>query len=299
MLGALEGFSVIWAVIGLGFLLARFGLVDNRGQAFLSGMSFLVASPALLFRLVAEGDTSRIFSRPLVVTSLAILVAVALHWVASRLLFTRDPRQRAMATMAAAYTNAGNLGLPIAAHLLGDMTWMAPLMLIQVAVFQPIVLAILDGKSGRFLSVPFRNPITVGILLGLVVNLTGLPVPQVVMDPIEMVGDMAVPMMLLAFGVSLHLNPVTGVGEHTAELVMVQTIKLILHPLAAIGLGMVFGLQGIDLLAVAVLAGLPTAQNVFIISSRYGVSTLLSRDSVFWSTILSVATITPMAALIG
>ena len=309
MQAALGGFATIWIVVAVGALLAHTGVVTKKGQAFLSNLAFLVASPALLFGLVARGSLEHLFSRTLLVSVLAIAVAGGTYLVLARLVWRHDAAATVVGFLASAYTNAGNLGLPIAAHLLGDMAWMAPILLVQVAVLQPACLAVLDLGAARtagrrltpwrYLSLPVRNPITVGILLGLAVNVLGIDVPEVLWTPVTMIGAMAVPMMLLAFGVSLRLDPLPGAGPHLRELWTLQAIKVVLHPLVAWLLARhVFGLPPDDVFAVTVIAALPTAQNVFVIASRYGVRVPLARDTVFWSTLLTIASITAIAAVL-
>ena len=59
------------------------------------------------------------------------------------------------------------------------------------------------------------------------------------------------------------------------------------------------GLDGEALLAVTVLSALPTAQNVFVIATRYDRATLLARDAIFVSTLASVPVIAVVAALLA
>lgn len=269
----------------------------------LSRLAFTVASPALLFSLVSRADLSHLFSRTLLVSALAIALAAGAYLIAARVWFGGgDLPGRVVGTLCAAYTNAGNLGLPIAAYVLGDMTWMAPIILIQVGVLQPTALALLDlgaaRKDGvrltwwRYASLPVRNPITLGTLAGLAVNLLGIEVPTLLWEPIEMIGQVAVPAMLLAFGISLRLDPLPGRGRHARELALAAPIKVLLHPAIAFALGAwVFGLSTADLLAVTVIAALPTAQNIYLIAGRYHVRTLLARDAIFISTIASIPVI--------
>ena len=71
-------------------------------------------------------------------------------------------------------------------------------------------------------------------------------------------------------------------------------------PLIAWGLGVqLFDLTRHELLAVTVIAALPSAQNIYVIASRYEVGELLARDSIFTSTMLSVPVITLVAGLLG
>jgi len=309
VLQALGGFATIWLVVALGWVLAHTGTLGSSGQALLNRLAFVAASPALLFTLVAEGSLDHLFSRPLIASVVAIGVALGLYLLLNAWLFRHSLGGATIGWMCAAYTNAGNLGLPVAQHVLGDMTWMAPILLLQVGLLQPIGLASLDIARARadgvrlapvrYLSLPFRNPITVGILLGLVVNLTRPPLPGWFSGGVAMVGAMAVPMMLIAFGVSLRLDPLPGAGPHAGEVWTLQALKIVVMPAVAIGAGALLGLARPELFAVGVIAALPTAQNIFVISSRYHESMPVARDCVFWSTILTVPAIVGLSALLG
>ncbi|MGC3993558.1 MAG: AEC family transporter [Propionicimonas sp.] len=303
MQAALSGYLTIGAVIAVGWVVAHFRVLNEAHRRMLSRLAFTVASPALLFSLVARADLSHLFSDTLVVSALAIALGAVVHLVAARLWLGRgDLAGRVIGTLCAVYTNAGNLGLPIAAYVLGDMTWMAPVMLIQVGVMQPTAMALLDLAAARrdgrrlswvrYVSLPFRNPITVGTLAGLGLNALHLTLPDVVWAPIDMIGGVAVPAMLIAFGISLRLDPLPGRGPHVRELALVTPIKVVIHPAIALALGAwVFHLAPSDLLAVVVIAALPTAQNIYLISSRYHVRTLLARDAIFISTLASIPVI--------
>lgn len=300
MQAALSGYFTIWTVIGVGWLAAHLQIVDESGRRVLSRVAFSIASPVLLFILVARADLRHLFSTTLVVSALAIVGAIGIYLLIAKVFFgpLRNPA-RLIGTLCSAYTNAGNLGLPVAAYVLGDMTWMAPILLIQIGLLQPAALALLDAHAAadtgqrlrwtRYLSLPFRNPLTVGTLVGLLVNAAGITIPELVWAPASMLGAVAVPAMLLAFGVSLRLDPLPGRGPHAPELVVVSVIKVLLHPLLAYLLAtLVFGLSMPQVLAVTVIAALPTAQNIYLIAGRYQVNALLARDAIFVSTLASI-----------
>lgn len=310
MRGALAGFFTIGAIVVTGVLLAHFKVLGDLHRALLNRLAFLVASPALIFSLTSRADLAHLFSHTLTVSVLAIVVAATVYLVASRALIGPFNARTVIGTLSASYTNAGNLGLPIAAAIMGDMTWMVPIMLVQVGLMQPAALAVLDTRNARragealawhsYLTLPLRNPIITAVVGGVALNLSGFAVPEVVMAPIEMVGAIAVPAMLLAFGISLRLDPLPGRGRHAPQVWLIQVIKMVLQPLVAWALGaFVFGLAGPELLAVTIVAALPAAQNIYVIASRYQVGELLARDSIFWSTLLSVPSITLIAYLLG
>lgn len=307
---ALSGFSTIWLIAGVGWLLAHLGLVNAQGQRFMNNLAFLVAGPALLFTLLRSTPLADLFSRSLIASVGAVAIAGLLYLLVNRAWLRTERGPAVIGFMASCYTNAGNIGLPLTALLLGGMTWMPPIILLQVGLIQPACLAILDAdrarRSGgalspaRYLALPFRNPLTVGILAGLAANLAHLDLPQPLALPISMVGNMMVPLMILAFGASLRLNPLPGRGPHRAETAVIQVIKMVVQPLAAYLLARhALHLTPHEVYAVTVIAALPCAQNVFTIANRYATAELLARDCVFTSTVLAVPAILAITALVG
>jgi malonate transporter len=309
----LAGFATIAIVIAVGFLLAHTRVLDVDSQGMLARLAFYVASPALMVTVLGRTDVSQLFSANLVASLGSVLVTATLAVVLVRLVWRRSASDTVIATFSASYVNAGNLGLPIAAYVLGDVSLIAPMLLAQLMVLQPLGLAVLDStvhvadpdqSRGRRLLArvgqPLRNPLMLGSLAGLLLSVTGLSLPRVVLDPLTLVGGMAVPAMLIAYGISLRLGPRPGSGEPAVQIGAIVVLKLVLQPTVAFLLGrFAVGLAGLDLLAVTVVAALPTAQNVFTHAVRYRRAEILARDSIFVSTLLSVPVLLVIAGVLG
>jgi malonate transporter and related proteins len=250
-------------------------------------------------------DAHRLLSANLVASLGSVAVAATIAVLVARLLWRREAGDTVIATFCSAYVNAGNLGLPIAAYALGDAAFIAPMLLAQLVVLQPSGLAVLDAityvpspgiSRGRLLlirlSQPLRNPLAVGSLIGLVLALTGFKLPLIINAPLTLVGGIAVPAVLLAYGISLRLGPRPGSGEPPIQIATLVSIKLLVQPITAYLIGAyALGLVGRDLLAVTVIAALPTAQNVFTFAMRYDRGVILARDMIFVATLLSVPAI--------
>lgn len=305
MSGVLEGFAALAVLIALGAVLAHVGFLTYASQTMLVRLAFWVASPALLLTVVADADVHAVFSSTLVATAGAVTGALVLYLLLSRVLARRPGPETVVAALCSIYVNAGNLGLPVAAYVLGDAALVAPVILLQLVLLQPLALAVLDRTTaGRGMGVrqlvlrTVRNPLMLGAVLGLVLALTGLRLPSVVRAPVDLLGGMAVPAMLLAYGVSLRLGPKPGAGSPPRELALVVGLKLLVQPALAYLIGLAVGLEDTALYAVAVLAALPTAQNVFVLASRYDRGVVLARDAIFLSTIGAVPVILAITALL-
>lgn len=307
VVAVLEGFWLIAAVVAVGWLIAHLGLFGRTEQQMLARLTFWVGSPALLFLVVADADVEVIFSGFLVATASGVLVTATAYVLVARLVLRRTTTHALMGGMSVSYVNANNLGLPIAIYVLGDGSWSAPVILMQLLVLQPAWLAGLDASQGRgrvsawrVLRSPMTNPLTIGSVLGLVVALLGLELPGGVRAPVELIGGLAIPGMLLAFGISLRLSPVPRGKGNLAELGLVVLLKLGLMPAVAyVVAGPVLGLSGPEVLAAVVMSSLPTAQNVFILAVAYGRGEDLARDSVLATTLLAMPSMLLVVALMG
>ncbi len=307
VLGVLSGFFVIGVVVATGFLLAHLGIFTEQTQNMFSRLSFYVAMPVLFVTMLAGEDVSAILSVDLAASLVAVTVVTAM-WLASVKWVWKLPLPETITgAFASAYVNAGNLGLPIATYVLDSPTRVVPVMLAQLLFLQPVGLALLDlttGTDRRFTLRGFvrryvRNPLTIATLAGVLLSVTGVDIPTLLATPMEMVGSMAVPTVLMAFGISLRLGPKPS--RATGPVLAWQTfLKLAVMPLVAWAFGvLVLDLGPADLLAVTIMAGLPTAQNVFVVASQYGRGVVMARDAIFVTTVLSVFSILGIAAVLS
>jgi predicted permease len=304
--GVLVGFAIIGVVIAAGYVVGRIDLLGASGHQVLSRLVFFVLTPCLLFSTISQADVHVLFSSLLAVSAIASAVAAVVSVVLLRFVLRRSAAQTAIGTMGGAYVNANNIGLPVATYVLGSATFVAPVLLYQLLVITPIVLTVLDtatnrgGSIGRAVVRPLTNPLLIGSMLGLVVAVTGLDVPDAVMEPFALVGAAAVPVVLLSFGMSLSGSRPLQAGEGRPDIVIATVLKLVVMPLTAWLFGaFVFHLDRDQLFVAVVLAGLPSAQNVFNYAQRYQTGVLVARDTVLVTTVASVPVLVVVAGLLA
>jgi predicted permease len=304
--GVLIGFAIIAVVILTGYLIARFGVVGPEAHQVLSRLAFFVLSPALLFTVLAEADLHALFSTQLPVAAVAAAVPMAVFLVVALVVWRRKVPEATIGALASGYLNANNIGIPVAAYVVGDAAASAPVILLQLVVIAPIALTVLDVTTsgrvsiGRILSQPVRNPLIIGSLLGLLVALSGVELPEPVLAPFELVGAAAVPVILINFGMSLHGRRLLDTPGSRRDVVLAVVLKLVVMPVVAWAAArFLFGLEGHALFVAVVLAALPAAQNVFNYAQRYRRGETLARDAVLLSTLMSLPVIVVVAALLA
>jgi predicted permease len=305
--GVLEGFTTIGAVVAVGFCLAHLKVLDDSAQDLLSRIAFYIASPALLIVVMSRTPISAIVSANLVSSFASVIITVTIYIAIARRVWKPPLGEAVIGSLCAAYVNAGNLGLPIALYVLGDISLIAPTLLMQLLVITPIAMALLDSDERgrrptvvRSLARVVRNPITAGALIGILASLLTAQVPTLVMQPVRLIGDMAVPTMLIAFGISLRNGPRPGAGGSSPQVATLVILKLLVQPVAATSVGyLAVGLRGHALFAAAVTAALPTAQNIFTYAYRYNRGLFLARDAIFFSTFGSIPVIVVISMILG
>ncbi|HJG56615.1 MAG TPA: AEC family transporter [Corynebacterium xerosis] len=305
----LTGFGSVALIIAIGWLVGRGGVLGKNGGYALNMVVYWVAMPCMLLHTLSTADAGSALGEPFVVAAgSALTIAVIYFLVAKPLVGQRGP-ERVVGAMSASYNNVANLGIPIATAVLHDATAIVPALIFQIAIYAPICLTILDvltSRHGRLdirrtLMTPLRNPIFVGAALGLAAGALPNGLPTVLSSPIGLLGQAAVPMALLAFGIGLHGTTVLRKGTAPRRAILVSSLlKNLGQPLAAWFIASVLlGMEGHALLAAVVIAALPTAQNVYTFSSRFGRGTVQARDSAVVTTLACVPVVLVIAVLLG
>ncbi|MGW3783568.1 AEC family transporter [Micromonospora chokoriensis] len=300
-----SAFVPIWILTAVGYAACRWGLLGEAAASVLGRFVFHLAMPSALFLALSRMPLSGIAGRPLLAFAVSTAAVVGSGWVGASWLFGREPGERPIWGMAAGYVNSANLGIPIATQVLGNVSFLAEVVLLQVLVVTPVILVALDRHSDpagrvrvrRIASLPVRNPVILASLLGVVCSATGLHLPSAAGASLTLLSGAAVPAALVALGASLH-RTVPSRGEPT-ELAVITALKLVAQPVIAYTVGLALHLSAPQLLAVVVCAGLPTAQNTFIYSQEYGVGETVANRAVVVTTTLSLATLAAAAALLG
>ena len=320
--GVIGGLAV---VIAVGWLLVRTGAVPRNADAVLTRVCFFAATPALLICTLADADLGAVASTGTLVALAAESAAILSAWALHRLVLHRTTAEATIGALASGYVNAANLGIPVLVLVLGDAAPVAPVLLLQLLVITPATFAILDtvtrrGSPSRLatFTIPLRNPLLLAVAAGAAVNLSGADLNGVVgghlRETLDTLGRIAVPLMMLSLGMSLAASrmrapladdapavPLEPAHDAASRVALRWAVgwKLLVVPGLAGLLGLGAGLRGPGLLVPITTAALPTAQNVFMYASRYGVAKPLGRDAVLVTTVGFVPVILLAAAVLG
>lgn len=305
MIQVASGYAVIAIIAVAGFLLRRTGFLDESAVKLVHRLTFFIATPALFFTALSTADVHTLLSTYFPVIAIVSVVGLVLAAGLARALF-REKFATAVATAtSASYMNANFVGIPLATYVLGDATLSTPVMLFQLLVVSPVLLAIFDhASSGRVtvksvVTQPLTNPIIIASVIGAVIGLTGWDVPFIVAEPLRLVGSASVPLALLLLGMTFHGDSVFAKGNR-GPVVMATLVKLVAMP--AIGwyfASQVFHLDANTVWFVTLLLALPTGFNAQNYTMRYGLSDRTARDTIALTTIAALPVMLVIALLLA
>lgn len=314
----LSGFAVVWMIITVGFVLGRFKVLGPDARIVLSRVAFFVASPCLLFVTISGSSIREVLGPQFAIAALSAFAVLLIFLLVGRfvLLRGRGLGELMMGGMSASLVNSANLGFPIAAYVLGDISLAAPVVMFQLALYTPAYIALLDQLTARRSSTQrvrrrasvevlrrtgqtLLNPMIIGSLLGLLFSWQNWQFPSQIQESVELLAGASIPVMLLSFGLSMvGSRPLDKASGRRRDVLVAAVLKLLVHPgLAYLVAAFLFGLEGNMLLTAVVMASLPSAQNVLVASVRYGVGETIARDTVLVTTILGIPSMVLVAVL--
>ena len=298
--------------VALGWLAGRLrwlGDAQADPARILSNAAFYIFVPALLFRTTARVDLGQLPADLLVayfVPALGLLLAV--YGVQRMREGRRDeqarPAQPAVRAISVTYGNAVQMGIPMSAAMFGEAGLALHLMLISVhgliVLSLSTALVELDlarchaqhAGLWRVLRSTLRNtvihPVVLPVLVGLTWNLLGLGLPAVVDEVLQLLGSAVVPLCLVLIGLSLAYY---GVQGHLRGAFGVTLLKLLALPALVLGVAhWGFGLTGLPLSVLVMLAALPVGSNALIFAQRYRTLQAEATAAIVLSTLAFVAT---------
>ena len=306
----------VFAVIVMGYLAGRAGLLGEGAATALNAFVSLFALPLLFFGTLARTPVSAVLNPPLLVAfTLIVLATFGIGMLSTRIVRGREPVAPGLAAMslqgvASSWGNVAYMGIPLCLAAFGDAS-LAPAML---AVIVPSVVAMVPGVLLVELEIaaghrPFetflraggkalRNPLPVSIIAGLFVSAVGIDLPVPLGKWVDLVAAAAAPSALFAIGLFLcetSLAQGWSMRGGLAEAGLATLIKLALQPMiAAIALPWLVDPQSTAAKVVVLMSALPTSANAFVLAKQFDISVEQNRTAVLLSTALSVVTVSAL-----
>lgn len=290
----------IFLVILLGYILRRFGFLTEEFVRVANKYVFVIALPVMLFLDIASSDVREKMELKFFLFCVIVTIAMFLIvWLFAALVLKDKPMVGAFA-QAGARGSAAVLGVAFVQNICGEMG-MAPLMIVSAVPFFNILSVIIlvfnaDGGDerdyGRIKNSCIniaKNPIIIGILLGLLVSLPGTDLPVIASRALGYISQTATPIALLVIGAGFdtkqaltRLKPAFGAAF----------IKLVGLPLLFLPIAYKLGFAPSEMVAILIMLASPTTVSCYVMAKNMKNDAVLTSNVIVLTTLISSVTLT-------
>jgi malonate transporter len=295
----------LFLLVALGYALIRWADWPEAVSEALTRFVFAVAVPALLFRLMS--DFSRlppVDARLLIAFFGGSLVVFGFGRMFAGRVLGIDGVASPIFAMGGIFGNTLLLGIPIAKVTLGDgaLPAISLILVFNSLVCWTLVTACIEWARTRQVSLVgiaktarnvALNPVVGSILLGTAWGWLAVPLPDIAGRTLDLVGQAAVPLSLIALGMGLAEF---GIGESWRESAAITFIKLAVQPLVVYALARALALPQMETQAIVLIAAMPVGANVYLMAREFGALAGPVAASLVLSTL--VATVTAPAVVV-
>lgn len=296
----------LFILIGVGYGLGRFSGWPVSVNEGLNRLCFGVVIPCMLFNVMSGFYKTPPVNYGLLVAFFgSCFIVYSIGRAAAKYFFKMDPVSSSVFALGGIFSNNVMLGIPVATLLLGPQSLPS---IAFVLIFNSLILWTLVtvsvewARSGSFspaaiartMGSVFKNPIIIAIVSGTLWSFLQRPLPEVISQPISMVGGMAAPLSLIALGMSLsHYSIRQGLKESYA----ICLLKLLVQPAVITLIALLIDLPAEETKVVVLLGSMAVGVNVYMMAQKFGVMQGATATSLLFSTGLSALT-TPLLMIL-
>lgn len=291
----------IFLVMVLGWFLRQIGMLDEHFVTVVNRFNFKVTLPFMLFRDISGVDIRAIFDLKYVLfCALASTACFWLIWGGVKL-FLKDKSMRGAFVQASFRSSAAVMGLAFIQNIYGSSA-MGPLMIVGAVplynIYSVIVLTFegndaAEGRSTDKIKKAciniLKNPIIIGIFLGMIAALLKIQFPTIIDKSINTVAQMATPLALIVIGAGFEGRKALAKIKPTIAAAM---IKLVVQPLIFLPVAAWLGFSGEKMIAILIMLASPTTPSCYIMAKSMKNDDVLTASIIVTTTLLAAFTLT-------
>nr|WP_269751658.1 AEC family transporter [Pseudophaeobacter flagellatus] len=279
-LTVLEITAPVFLLAGVGFTWVRLGF-EYRIQ-FVTRLAMTLAVPALIFTALMKTDLDK---GALGVFVIAALLGHLLLALVGAVLVKLGHLNRQTYLAPFIFGNTGNLGIPLALFAFGEagLGYAVVMLAVSAVLSFTLGLTLVAGKGGG--GKALKEPMVWATLLGALFLWQDWQTPQFLTNTLDLIGQMAIPMMLITLGVAIaRLSP----GK-TGLAVLLSLAKLCTSVAIGWGLGLAFGLDDIAFGVLVLQLATPVAVTSYLLAEKFGAEAEAVAGLVVVSTLMAIA----------
>ena len=290
---------VLFVLIGVGFLCGKKGILTDHSSKHITDIVLYIVTPCVMVSAFQRNFSMELVGNIIIgVIFSAVIIAISIL-IAKITFHDKNKVDNSVYKFATIFSNCGFMSLPLQKAILGDDGWFYGS--IFIAVFNIFLwtygLVMMSGdKKQLSLKKLALNPGIVGVVIALILFVSGIELPYIVAKPIEYLSDLNTPLPMLVVG--FYLSQANLKKAFTgAKIYLTLAVRLIIIPLIAVAAMTVLKIDSAITVSFTIACAAPTAATTTMFSAKFNRNVELSVSLVASTTIVSIITLPAVVAL--
>ena len=300
-LGSLQ--LTLFALMRTGAVLKKRGVIDEAGKRCLSDLCINIVIPCNIFKsCLIQFNMDILRSCSLLLLSAVLMQVLCL--LLNRSLFERyDSQRKKVLQYCTIVPMSGFLGNPIAEGIYDQVgvlytsIFLIPMRIVMWSMGTSYFVAGEGTDKKKVLKNVLTHPCLVAIYLGILCMVTQIQLPSVITETVRYIGNCNSALSMFIVGTILTDVPLRTIFSR--DTVLFSVLRLGLLPAAALGLGLLLGLETAPLGVSVLMTGMPAGATAAIFAAKYGSDAPFATRCVVFTTLLSMVTLPLWAAVVG
>ena len=291
----LRQIAIMALLMAVGIYLSRKGFLSPQGTKDLGAILLRIIIPCVIVKsYITTYSRERLLE--LALSAGLALVAFILAMGIAYLVYGK---RRRIENFAAAFCNAGFIGIPLAQAVIGDegvFYMAASVALLNLFQWTYGVYIMTDRRDSISAKTIAKNPVVIAIVIGIALFLSRLPVPGIVTSTLGYIAGMNTPVAMILMGTYMAKLPWRKLLDKRAYGCVL--LRLVLIPAAVLAVFWALPISNQNVaLAAYLAAATPVGANICVFAQQYDCDYEFSVVTVCLSTVLSIVTVPLMVSL--
>lgn len=282
---------ILFILILIGFAGVKAGVIKMEGKKAFSDLLIYIIVPAMIIDSYMSEFNPEILSNLIKAFGLSALLLLIGLAVTMLLTIKMKDKDRAITRFACIFSNAAYMGFPLIRALFGTegLLYASAFVTMFNLLLWTVGYAMVSGqvKPKEVLKNIFATPALISVVIGLVIYLCRIPVPELIKQPISLVGSMNTPLSMIITGMIIAGSKARSLFANK-KLLFVIVVKMFVIPVICFGLFALLGIGGMVAQVVLLLEACPTAAMTSVMAVQFNHDENLAAGAVVVTTFLSI-----------
>lgn len=289
----------LFIMIAFGFFLRRINLLNEGFLKVADKFNFTITLPVLLFTDLSSADFVESFDlKFLLYCAVSTSIIFWGCWALARLLI-KDRSKQGEFVQASYRSSTAVLGIALIQSIYGTSTMSGMMILGCVPLYNIYAVILLQSTSPNDYSgsgnvkktvlAVLKNPIVIGVVLGLLSSLLGIQYPSVINSSLNYLARIATPLALICIGGEFNLKSARSVLKYS---ISASFLKIVVLPVVFVTIAILMGFRNEELVAIFVMLAGATTPSAYIMARQYGHEGMITASAVVLTTLGSILTLT-------